>query len=52
MSPYGVAFCSSIAWASESALMIPRTGPKYSVRWNGDPGATPSFTPGDHSRPV
>ena len=21
--------------------MRPRTGPKYSVRWNGDPGATP-----------
>src|SRR5690606_28896767 len=31
--------------------MMPRTGPKYAVRWYSDPGATPSLTPGDQSRP-
>ena len=32
--------------------MMPSTGPKYSVRWKSDPGATPSRTPGDQSRSV
>ena len=50
--PNGVAFCSANASSSVSARMIPSTGPKHSVRWRNEPGATPSFRPGDHSRPV
>ncbi|SIM75554.1 Uncharacterised protein [Mycobacteroides abscessus subsp. abscessus] len=35
-----------------SAVMTPRIGPKYSVRWYSLPGRTPARTPGDHSFPV
>src|SRR5699024_12105159 len=35
--PKGVLFCHSIACSSDSAAMIPMTGPKYSVWWNSDP---------------
>ncbi len=45
-----MAFCRSIASSSDPAVISPSTGPKHSVRWNHDPGATPSRTPGVHRR--
>ena len=44
-------FTSSIASSRLRAVMIPSTGPKYSVRWNSDPGCTPSRMPGLQSAP-
>ena len=34
-----------------STATRPRTGPKYSVRWNCDPARTPTLIPGVHTRP-
>ena len=51
MRPNRGAFCSAIASSSVRAVMSPSTGPKHSVRWKNEPGATPSFSPGDHNLP-
>ena len=40
-----------MASSSVSTRMTPRTGAKYSVRWNSLPGTTPARMPGVHRPP-